>query len=225
MSGSSDLEKDVERFLRSRGVSWGDVGSVLDNVKTNYSQFSSYLQGDEIDEFSDTFKRVLYFALFAHAPTTPAQVESKFAAWERVKEYAKKYLNAPDDAVFDQRVVIGGLANVFDRALIALGRIKYEVHWPEPLRSEFIALWQTLSENRTRVLKWDLEPSQCGSPSKRYWSKVKAVAEAMEACKDKSLRELEQDSPIDGPSGPIAPHEVFGNWSSSDDENAPLPGW
>ena len=99
MSGSSDLARDVERLLRSRGVSWGDVGLVLGDVKTNYSQFSLYLQGDEIDEFLDTFKRVLYFALFAHAPTTPAQVESKFAAWEWVKEYAKKYLNAPDDAV------------------------------------------------------------------------------------------------------------------------------
>ena len=128
MSGLSDLEKDVDRFLRSRGVSREEVGSVLDNVKTNFSHFSLYLQGDEIDESLETFKRVLYFALFAHAPKTPAQVKSKFAAWEWVKEYAKKYLDAPDNADFDRRVVIGGMANVFDRALIAMGRIKYSVH-------------------------------------------------------------------------------------------------
>ena len=224
MSGLSDLEKEVDRLLRSRGVSREEVGSVLDNVKTNFSQFSLYLQGDEIDDFLETFKRVLYFALFAHAPTTPGQVKSKFAAWEWVKEYAKKYLDAPSNADFDRRVVIGGMANVFDRSLIAMGRIKYSVHWPEPLRSEFISLWQTLSDSRMKLSDWDLEPSRLGSPSKRFWSKVKAVAEAMKACRDKSLRELELESPEDGPAESLAPHEVFGNWSSSDDEVVPLAG-
>ena len=80
MSGLSNLAKEVDRLLRSRGVSREDVGSLLDDVKTNFSHFSLYLRGAEIDEFLETVKRVLYFALFAHAPSTPDQAKSKFAA-------------------------------------------------------------------------------------------------------------------------------------------------
>ena len=224
MSERSDLVKEVDRLLRSRGVSREDVGLLLDDVKTNFSRFSLHLRGAEVDDFLETFKRVLYFALFAHAPSTPDQAKSKFAAWEWVKEYAKKYLDAPQNAEFDRRVVIGGMANVFDRSLIAMGRIRYSVHWPEPLRSEFISLWQTLSESRMQLSDWDLGPSRLGSPSKRFWNKVKAVAEAMKACRDKSLKELEFESPEDGPDVSRTPHEVFGHWSSSDDEVVPPAG-
>ena len=51
-----------------------------------------------------------------------------------------------------RRSVIGGLAGALARALIAMGRVKYALHWPLYLRSEFITLWQELSERRMAVL-------------------------------------------------------------------------
>ena len=48
-------------------------------------------------------------------------------AWAWVKEYTEKFLNASDDAKFDKRAVIGGMADIFGRSLIALRRIKYAV--------------------------------------------------------------------------------------------------
>ena len=50
MSELSDLVKEVDRLLRSRGVSREDVGSLLDDVKTNFSRFSMHLRGVEVDE-------------------------------------------------------------------------------------------------------------------------------------------------------------------------------
>ena len=133
----------------------------------------------EAGHFLDTFKKVLYFAIFAHAPPVSGQASTKFTAWTWVKEYTEKFLNASDDAKFDKWMVIGGMADFFGRSLIALGRIKYTVFWPPQLRSEFMYVWQSLSERRMIVSGWNLEPSLGGSPSKRYWQKVKAVAEAM----------------------------------------------
>ena len=98
-------------------------------------------------------------------------------------------------------MVIGGMADIFDRSLIALGRIKYAVFWPPQLRSEFMYVWQSLSERRMIISGWNLEPSQGGSPSKRYWQKVKAVAEAMRQCWHLPPDEEEQASPVDGPLG------------------------
>ena len=103
-------------------------------------------------------------------------------AWAWVKEYTEKFLNASDTAKFDKRTVIGGMANIFGRSLIALGRIEYTGNWPPQLRSEFMYVWQSPSERRMFLSGWNLEPSKGGSPSKRYWQKVKAVAEALRNC-------------------------------------------
>ena len=70
---------------------------------------------------------------------------------------------------------------------------------------------------------WDLEPSLGGSPSKRYWQKVKAVAEAMRHCWNLAPTEEAQASPADGPLGAPPPHDFFGCWSSSEEGDPPLP--
>ena len=133
------------------------------------------------------------------------------------------FLNASDTAKFDKRTVIGGMADIFDRSLIVLGRIEYAVYWSPQLRSEFMYVWQSLSERRMIISGWNLEPSVCGSPSKRYWQKVKAVAEAMRNCWHLQPTEGAQSSPVDGPSGTPPPHEFFGNWSSSEEGDQPPP--
>ena len=85
------------------------------------------LNDKEAEHFLGTFKKMLYFAIFAHAPTASGQASTKYMAWAWAKEYTEKFLNAPDDAKFGKRVVIGGMADIFGRSLIALGRIKYAV--------------------------------------------------------------------------------------------------
>ena len=94
-----------------------------------------------LDEFATLFKQVAYFATFAHAPSVTDQVTTKFDAWEWAKYHARMYLDAPTEASFDRRGVIGGMANAFDRALIAMGRVKYALHWPLYFRAEFLTLW------------------------------------------------------------------------------------
>ena len=168
MGDLTDLRKEIERLLRGSGVAWDQVGSVLDSVKSQYSQFSVDLPVDDEEIFLSTFKKVLYFALFAHAPSMPTQAATKYDAWLWVKEYAGKFLNATDEANYDKRTVIGGMADAFDRALIAMGRIKYPLYWTPTLRGEFISLWSTLTDRRMSVNGWNLEPAQGGSPSMRY---------------------------------------------------------
>ena len=65
-------------------------------------------------------------------------------------------------------------------------------------------------------------PRWGGSPSKRYWQKVKAVAEALSNCWHLQPTEEAQSSPADGPSGIPPPHVFFGHWSSSGEDD-PLP--
>ena len=89
------------------------------------------------------------------------------------------YLDAPPEAPFDRRGVIGGGASALGRSLIAMGRAKYALRRPTYLRIEFVTLWQEVSTSRMDTCGWDLEPSVGGSPSKRYWNKVKRIAEEM----------------------------------------------
>ena len=72
-------------------------------------------------------------------------------------------LDAPQEAPFDPRGVIGGMANAFGPPLIAMGRVKYALHWPTHLRIEFVTLWQEVSTSRTGIFGSDLEPS-VGAP-------------------------------------------------------------
>ena len=74
MEDSSGLVKDIASILRSHGVSLGEAQNVLDKVKSSYSQFSVDLNDREAEHFLVTFKQVLHFAIFAHAPPVPGQV-------------------------------------------------------------------------------------------------------------------------------------------------------
>ena len=67
---------------------------------------------------------------------------------------------------------------------------------------------------------WDLEPSVGAYPSKRYWNKVKRVAEEMEACRKLELEAVISASPTEGPAGAAKEHGTFGNWSSSEENGA-----
>ena len=62
---------------------------------------------------------------------------------------------------------------------------------------------------------WRLEPSAAGPPSKRFWEKVKKVAEAMRACRAMDPSDLINASPVDGPDGDPPPRDLFGRWISS----------
>ena len=138
MVDSKSLERDIDSALRAHGLSLGEAQNLLDNVRSNYSLFTVDMTDVEAEKFLVIFKKVLYFAIFAHAPPVPGQASSKFYAWAWVKEYTEKFLNASDTAKFDKRTVIGGMADIFDRSLIAMGRIKYAVYWSPQLRSEFL---------------------------------------------------------------------------------------
>ena len=162
MDDSKSLERDIDSALRAHGLSLREAQNLLDNVCSNYSLFNVDMTDLEAEKFLVIFKKVLYFAIFAHAPPVPGQVSSKFYAWAWVKEYTEKFLNASDTAKFDKRMVIGGMADIFDRSLIALGRIKYTVYWSPQLRSEFMYVWQSLSERRMFLSGWNLEPSKGG---------------------------------------------------------------
>ena len=81
MDDSKSLEKDIESALRSHGVPLGEVQNVLGKVKSSYSQFSVDLNDREAEHFLVTFKQVLYFAIFAHAPPVSGHASSKFMAW------------------------------------------------------------------------------------------------------------------------------------------------
>ena len=78
------------------GVSLGEAQNVLDKVKSSYSQFSVGLNDREAEHFLVTFKQVLYFAIFAHAPPVPGQAPTKYMAWVWVNEYTELFLNAPE---------------------------------------------------------------------------------------------------------------------------------
>ena len=91
------------------------------------------------DESMTLSKKVMYFAVVAHAPQASTQVTSKFDAWEWAKRHARMYMGAPPEASFDRRGVIGGMAGAFDRALVAMGRATYDLRWLLYLRPEFIS--------------------------------------------------------------------------------------
>lgn len=103
-----------------------------------------------LDGFLALFKKVTYCALLPHAPQVATRVTPKYDAWEWVKRDDRMYMGAPSGA-FDRCSIIGGAAGAFGRALIAMGRVKYALHWPLFLRSEPITLWRELSARRTAV--------------------------------------------------------------------------
>ena len=109
----------------------------------------------------------------------------------------------------------------FGRSLIAMGRVKYALHWPMYLRIEFVALWQEVSTSRMAIFGWALEKSVGGSPSKRYWNKAERIAEEMKAGWTLGRQEVMAASPTEGPAEASTEHGTLGNWPSSEENGAP----
>ena len=112
------------------------------------------------------------------------------------------------------------MANAFERFLITMGRVRYALHWPAYLRLEFVSLWQEVSTPRMNLFGWDPGPSEGGSPSKRYWAKVKRVVEVMKACWHLEREKVTSASPNEGPTGAAQERRTLGNWPSSDENGA-----
>ena len=68
-----------------------------------------------------------------------------------------------------------------------------------------------------------MEPSTGGSPSKRYLREVKGIAGEMRASCTLEPPVVAGASPVDGPDGDPAEHDLFGNRSSSDENAASRP--
>ena len=159
-------------------------------------------------------------SVFARAPHVSDQVTSKFDAWEWVKHHARMYMDAPLEGSCRRRGIIGGMTSAFDRSLIAMARAKYALQWPPYLRTEFTTLRQGFSARRMAIFGWDLEPSASGFPSKRYWKKVKGIAEKMRACWLLDRPEVSGASPLDGPDGGPVERSTFGDSPSAGSPSA-----
>ena len=122
----------------------GDVNSILNEASSPYRQFPLQLSDSQLDQFLALFKRVLYFATFAHAPKVGPEASPKYDSWEWVQKHARLYVGRPPDVSFHRRGAPGGMAGIFGWAPVALGRLKYALHWPMPLCSGFIYLWWEL---------------------------------------------------------------------------------
>ena len=68
MDDSKSLERDIASALRAHGLSLGEAQNLLDNVRSNYSLFTVDMTDVEAEKFLVIFKKVLYVAIFAHAP-------------------------------------------------------------------------------------------------------------------------------------------------------------
>ena len=140
MSKRGNLQQELEAVLRPHGVAVRNLRGVLNELHSSYRQFSLHLNGPMLGDIVPLFKQISYFAVFAHAQQVSGRITSKFDAGERVKHHARMYLDAPPEASLDRRGVIGGMANAFDRALTAIGRVKYASHWPTYPRIKFAVL-------------------------------------------------------------------------------------
>ena len=128
MSDRVNLKQELEAVLRAHGVAVRDSNDILRNLRSPYRQFPLQLDGSTPDEIATLLKKTAYFAVFAHAPKVSTQVTPKFDVWGWAKHHARMYMDAPPEASFGRRGVIGGMAGAFGRALIIVGRAKYDPH-------------------------------------------------------------------------------------------------
>ena len=70
-----------------------------------------------LGEFVSSFKKISYFAVFAHKKQASDQVTSKFDAWEWVKHHAKMFLDALQEA---PPLIVGVRSEVWPMPLTAL---------------------------------------------------------------------------------------------------------
>ena len=151
MSERANLQQELEAVLRARGAAAWNLNVVSDESRSSYRQFSLHLDLTMLGDFASLYEKISFFAVCAHAQQVSDQVSSKFDAWGRVKRHARMYLDAPTEAPFDRRGVIGGMANAFGRSLFAMGRARYAFRWPPYLRIEFVTLWQEVSTARVTI--------------------------------------------------------------------------
>ena len=151
MSERGNLQQELEALLLPHGVAVRNSTGVLNELYLSYRQFSLHLNETMLGDFVSALIQISHFSVFAHAQQVSERVTSKSDAWGWVKHHANMYLDAPPEAPFDRRSVVGGMANAFDRSLIALGRVKYALHWPPHLRINFVTLWQEVSTARVDI--------------------------------------------------------------------------
>ena len=98
MSDRVDLRQELVAVLRAHGVAVRDLNNILRDLYSPYCQFSLQLDESMLDKFATLSQKVVYFAVFAHAPHVSNQVTSKIDAWEWVKHHARMRTDAPSEA-------------------------------------------------------------------------------------------------------------------------------
>ena len=92
MSDRATLAQDLETVLRAHGAAVRDLTNVFQDLRSPYRQFPLQLDESTLDEYLALSKKVVYFAIFAHAPQVATQVTSKYDAWGCMKHHARMYL-------------------------------------------------------------------------------------------------------------------------------------
>ena len=100
MSARDALRRELETVLRARGVPARDLSDILSALHSSCRQFPLESDESKLDEFVTLFKKVVYFSVFAHAPTASTQVASQFDAREWAQRHARMYFGAPAEASF-----------------------------------------------------------------------------------------------------------------------------
>ena len=113
MSERGNLQQELGAVLRAHGVAVRNLNVVLKELRLPHRQFSLQIDESTLGDFATLVKKILHFAASAHALQVSGQVTSKFGDWVWVKHHARMYLDAPPEASFDQRGVIGAMANAF----------------------------------------------------------------------------------------------------------------
>ena len=82
MSAHDALRRELETVLRARRVPARDLSDILSVLHSSCRQFPLELDASKLDEFVTSFKQVVDFSVFAHAPTASTQVASQLEARE-----------------------------------------------------------------------------------------------------------------------------------------------
>ena len=76
-SACDKLREDLKALFRAHDLGAGDLASICNEMGSSYSQFPLRSDDSQLGQFLASFKEVLYFAIFAHAPKVESQVSSK----------------------------------------------------------------------------------------------------------------------------------------------------
>ena len=67
MSERGSLQQELEAILRAHGAAVRYLNVVLNELHSSYCQFSLHSDESMLGDFATLFKKILYFAVFAHA--------------------------------------------------------------------------------------------------------------------------------------------------------------